>query len=52
MAHKSVLAGNTKDRITYNQFNITQWMAGFCQIMKEESCQITKDVRLVDHFFR
>ena len=28
--HEYVLAGNTKDRITYNQLNITQWMAGFC----------------------
>ena len=27
--HEFVLAGNTKDRITYNQLNITQWMAGF-----------------------
>ena len=34
---------NTKDRITYNQLNITQWMAGFCRIMKEESCQVTKN---------
>ena len=41
--HEYVLAGNTKDRITYNQLNITQWMAGFCRIMKEESCQITKN---------
>ena len=41
--HEYVLAGNTKDRITYNQLNITQWMAGFCRIMKEESCQTTKN---------
>ena len=41
--HEYVLAGNTKDRITYNQLNITQFMAGFCRIMKEENCQITKD---------
>ena len=44
--HEYVLAGNTKDRITYNQLNITQWMAGFCRIMKEESCQITKNPML------
>ena len=28
--HEYVLAGNTKDRVTYNQLNITQFMAGFC----------------------
>ena len=41
--YEYVLAGNTKDRVTYNQHIITQFMAGFCQIMREESCQITKD---------
>ena len=41
-----MLAGNNKDRVTCNQLNITQWMAGFCRIMKEENCQITKDHRL------
>ena len=41
--HEYVLTGNTKDRITYNQLNITQWMAGFCRIMKEQSCQVTKN---------
>ena len=41
--HEYVLAGTTKDRVTYNQLNITQFMAGFCRIMREESCQITKD---------
>ena len=41
--HEYVLAGSTKDRVTYNQLNITQFMAGFCRIMREESCQITRD---------
>ena len=41
--HEYVLAGTTKDRVTYNQLNITQFMAGFCRIMREEPCQITKD---------
>ena len=41
--HEYVLAGTTKDRVTYNQLNITQFMAGFCRIMREESCHITKD---------
>ena len=37
-----VLVGSNKDRVTYNQLNITQFMVGFCRIMREESCQITK----------
>ena len=41
--HEYVLTGNTKDRVTYNQLNITQFMAGFCRIMRDKSCQITKD---------
>ena len=43
--HEYVLAGNTKDRVTYNQLNITQWMAGFCRIMREETCE-SKDFML------
>ena len=41
--HEYVLAGNAKDRVTYNQLNITQFMVGFCRIMRGESCQTTKD---------
>ena len=41
--HEYVLAGSTKDRVSYNQLNITQFMVGFCRIMREESCQTTKD---------
>ena len=40
--HEFVLAGNTKDRITYNQLNITQWMSGFCRILRGENCQKIK----------
>ena len=32
--HEFVLVGNTKDRVMYNQLNITHWMAGFCRIMR------------------
>ena len=28
--HESVLCRISKDRLNYNQLNITQWMAGFC----------------------
>ena len=41
-----VLVGNTKDRVLYNQLNITQWVAGFCRIMREENGQHTKNYML------
>ena len=41
--HEFVLAGSTKDRITYNQLNITQWMSGFCRILRDENCQKNRD---------
>ena len=31
-----VLAETSKDRLNYNQLNITQWMARFCRIMTDE----------------
>ena len=34
--HEFVLARTSKDRLNYNQLNITQWMAGFCRIMSDE----------------
>ena len=34
--HEFVLAGTSKDRLNYNHLNITQWMAGFCRIMRDE----------------
>ena len=41
--HEFVLAGSTKDRNTYNQLNITQWMSGFCRILRDENCQKIRD---------
>ena len=35
--HEFVLAGSTKDRIMYNQLNITQLMSGFCRILRVEN---------------
>ena len=40
--HEFVLAHSTKDRITYNQL-ITQWVSGFCRILRDEKCQEIKD---------
>ena len=41
--HEFVMAGSTKDRITYNQLNIPQWMSGFCRILRDENCQKTSN---------
>ena len=34
--HEYVLSGLSKERVTYDQLSTTQWVAGFCRIMKEE----------------
>ena len=34
--HEFVLAGNAKDRVSYDQLTPIQWMAGFCRSMREE----------------
>ena len=31
-----VLSGSKKERVQYDNLSITQWMTGFCRIMKEE----------------
>ena len=35
--HKFVLSGANKERITYDQLNVTQWVAGFGRTIREES---------------
>ena len=35
--HEFILAGQNKDRVTYNQLSPIQWMAGFCRTIREES---------------
>ena len=40
--HEFVLVGASKDRLNYNQLNITQWMAGFCRIMRDEENSQTR----------
>ena len=37
--HEFVLAGSIKERISYDQLTMTQWMAGFCRTMREETDQ-------------
>ena len=35
--HECVLAGLNKERVTYDQLNLTQWVAGFGRTMRDES---------------
>ena len=35
--HEHVLAGNIKERVSYDQLTMGQWMAGFCRTMREEN---------------
>ena len=41
--HKYVLLGSSKERISYDQLSILQWVAGFCHNMKEEKNSDSKD---------
>ena len=41
--HEFVLAGQNKDRVTYNQLSPIQWMAGFFRTIREESDMGTKN---------
>ena len=34
--HEYVLSGLSKERVSYDQLSTTQWVVGFCRIMKEE----------------
>ena len=44
--HEYVLSGNSKERISYDQLSVTQWVAGFGRIMKEERNSEIKDSML------
>ena len=41
--HEFVLSGSSKERISYDQLTMPQWMAGFCRTMREETNQNLKD---------
>ena len=40
--HEYVLSGLNKERVTYDQLNVTQWVAGFGRTMRDESDPIMK----------
>ena len=44
--HEYVLAGNNKERVTYNQLTMGQWVAGFCRTMRDESDKNCKEAML------
>ena len=44
--HEYVLSGVSKERVTYDQLSVTQWVAGFGRIMKEEKNSETKEYML------
>ena len=44
--HEFVLAGSQKERVSYDQLTMGQWMTGFCRTMREENCIQNKDAML------
>ena len=44
--HEHVLAGNIKERVSYDQLTMGQWMAGFCRTMREEKNKKNKEAML------
>ena len=34
--HEYILSGSNKERVSYDQLSVVQWVAGFCRIIKEE----------------
>ena len=41
-----VLVGNNKERVTYDQLTMGQWVAGFCRTMRDESDKNCKEAML------
>ena len=42
--HEFVLSGPSKERVSYNNLTVLQWVAGFCRTVKEE-----KDLGIREH---
>ena len=40
------MAGSQKERVSYDQLTMGQWMAGFCRTMRDENCIQNKDAIL------
>ena len=44
--HEYVLSGSHKERVSYDQLSIIQWVTGFCRIMHDEQDQTSKNSML------
>ena len=44
--HEHALAGSQKERVSYDQLTMGQWMAVFCRTMRDENCIQNKDAML------
>ena len=44
--HEYILSGSNKERVSYDQLSVVQWVAGFCRIMKEEKNSESKEFML------
>ena len=44
--HNYVLTGNAKSRASYDSLSMSQWVAGFCQIIKDQNDPTTKNQML------
>ena len=40
--HEHVLSGSTKERVSYDQLTVTQWVSGFCRTIREEQSEIMR----------
>ena len=45
--HEYILAGSNKERVTYDQLTMGQWVAGFCRTMRDESDKNCKEAMLI-----
>ena len=44
--HEAILGGVSRQRISYDQLSLTQWVQGFCRNILEENCPEKKDIMI------
>ena len=44
--HKAILGGATRQRMSYDQLSLTQWVQGFCRNVLEESNRDRRDITI------
>ena len=42
--HEAIFGGTARQRVTYNQLTLTQWVQGFCRNILEEKSRKRKDL--------